>query len=161
MRGRENEKRASEFERQGQKKFKRISKNLLTNSRIYDIITTKTGEGKPHKPERDFIMKKLSMETIVNYIDTHNVEELFAIKDELTAELAKGKAKADANRAIYEEIHDAVIATLKSATAPVTAQELADETGYAKGKIVYGLTNYWGDEVVKTEGKVNTYALKA
>ena len=105
-------------------------------------------------------MKKLSMETIVNYIDTHNVEELFAIKDELTAELAKGKAKAEANRAVYDEIHDAVISVLRSATSPVTAQELADETGFARGKIVYGLTNYWGDEVVKTEGKVNTYSIK-
>ena len=52
MRGRENEKRASGFERQGQKKFKRISKNLLTNSKIYDILLMKTEEGKPHKPER-------------------------------------------------------------------------------------------------------------
>ena len=106
-------------------------------------------------------MKKLSMETLVNYINAHNVEELSTIKDELVAELSKGKAKADANRAIYEEIHDAVMRTLASATNPVTAQELAEETGYAKGKIVYGLTNYWTDEVNKIEGKVNTYTLKA
>ena len=105
-------------------------------------------------------MKKASMEAIVNYIDSHNLTELFPIKDELTAELSKGKAKADANRAIYDQIHDAVIAALTSATAPVTAQELADETGFAKGKIVYGLTNYWTDEVEKIEGKVNAYTLK-
>ena len=92
-------------------------------------------------------MKKTSMEAIVNYIDTHNVEELFTVKDELTAELSKGKEKAEANRALYDEIRK-------------TAQELADETGYAKGKIVYGLTNYWGDLVTKIEGKTNTYTLK-
>ena len=105
-------------------------------------------------------MKKISMETLVNYIDSHNVEELFAIKDELTAELSKGKAKAEANRALYDEIRDAVIEVLRSTAQPVTAQELADETGYAKGKIVYGLTNYWGDLVTKIEGKTNTYTLK-
>ena len=105
-------------------------------------------------------MKKASMETLVNYINTNGVEELFAIKDELTAELAKGKAKADANREVYAEIHDKVIATLASATAPVTAQEIADEIGIARGKIVYGLKNYWADEVVvDTTGKANTYTL--
>ncbi len=105
-------------------------------------------------------MKKISMETLVNYIDAHNVEELYTIKDELTAELSKGKEKAEANRALYNEIRDAVVEVLRSTTQPVTAQELADETGYAKGKIVYGLTNYWGDLVTKIEGKTNTYTLK-
>ena len=106
-------------------------------------------------------MKKLSMETLVNYIDSHNVEELFAIKDELTAELSKGKAKADANREVYAEIHDKVIKVLSGTTNPVTAQDLADETKVARGKIVYGLKNYWADEVVvDTTGKANTYRLK-
>ena len=105
-------------------------------------------------------MKKVTIETLVAYLNGETVTNLDEIKAELEAELNKGKEKADANRALYEEIHDAVVAALRSATAPVTAQELADETGYAKGKIVYGLRNYWAEEVVKTEGKVNTYALK-
>ena len=105
-------------------------------------------------------MKKASMEAIVNYIDTHNVEELFSVKDELTAELAKGKAKADANRAVYADIHDQVIKALTGAGKPVTAQELSDETGIARGKIAYGLNNYWtGEVVVDTTGKQNTYRL--
>ena len=105
-------------------------------------------------------MKKLSMETLVNYIDSHNVEELFAIKDELTAELAKGKAKAEANRETYAEIHDKVVEVLSGVTAPVTAQEIADETKVARGKIVYGLTKYWSDEVVRdNSGKVTKYRL--
>ena len=105
-------------------------------------------------------MKKLSMETLVNYIDSHNVEELFAIKDELTAELSKGKAKADANREIYADIHDKVIEVLSGVTAPVTAQDLANENGIARGKIVYGLTKYWPDEVVADKsGKTTTYRL--
>lgn len=101
------------------------------------------------------------MNTILSLIATIDTPEAEAVRAELTAELTKGKAKADANRAVYDEIHNAVVKVLKSATDPVTAQELADETGYAKGKIVYGLTNYWADEVEKTEGKTNTYALKA
>ena len=105
-------------------------------------------------------MKKVTIETLVAYLNGETVTNLDEIKAELEAELTTGKAKADANRAVYEEIHDAVIEVLKSASNPVTAQELADETGYAKGKIVYGLRNYWANEVEKTEGKVNTYALK-
>lgn len=105
-------------------------------------------------------MKKTSMERIIKVIDEQNITDLFDVKDELTAELAKGKAKADANRAVYAEIHDKVIKALSVATNPVTAQELADETGIARGKIVYGLTNYWADEVVvDSTGKANTYRL--
>lgn len=106
-------------------------------------------------------MRKNTIETLVAYLNGETVTNLDEIKDELEAELTKGKAKAEANRAIYEEIHDAVIEVLKNATDPVTAQELADETGFAKGKIVYGLRNYWANEVEKIEGKVNTYSLKA
>ena len=105
-------------------------------------------------------MRKNTIETLVAYLNGETVTNLDEIRDELEAELSKGKAKADANRAIYDEIHDAVILALQSATNPVTAQELADETGYAKGKIVYGLRNYWADEVEKIEGKVNSYTLK-
>ena len=101
------------------------------------------------------------MNTILSLIANIDTAEAQEVREELTAELAKGKAKADANRAIYDEIHDAVIEALKSATAPVTAQELADETGYAKGKIVYGLRNYWADEVEKDDsGKANVYSIK-
>ena len=106
-------------------------------------------------------MKKSTINAIVSYIDTNAIAELADVRAELAAELTKGEAKADANRALYAEIHDKVIAVLADATNPVTAQEIADETGCPKGKIVYGLRNYWGDEVAKIEGKVNTYTLKA
>ena len=105
-------------------------------------------------------MKKASMEALVNYIDSHNLTELFPIKDELTAELSKSKAKADANRALYEEYHDKVINAMRTAGVPVTVQELVDETGIARGKVVYGLNNYWYAEVIAdNSGKVTTYKL--
>lgn len=142
-------------------KREKIFGNLLTNYKTHDIITTKDKEKEnSYKTRKDTAMKKASMETLVNYIDSHNLTDLFTIKDELTAELSKSKVKAEANRALYDEYHDKVMKVLASATAPVTAQELADETGIARGKIVYGLTNYWSDEVVRdNSGKATMYRL--
>ena len=104
-------------------------------------------------------MKKATLQSLVNYLDGQTIENLPEIKAELEAELTKGQAKAEANRAVYADIHDKIIPVLASATAPVTAQELADETGIARGKIVYGLKNLWADEVEVIPGKTNTYRL--
>lgn len=113
-------------------------------------------------------MKKATMQFIatylsenVQYADDNEKSALESALSEINAELSKGQAQKEANQAIYAEIHDAVIEALASAENPVTAQELADETGYPKGKIVYGLSHYWGEEVNKIEGKVNSYTLKA
>jgi len=105
-------------------------------------------------------MKKSLATAILSLIETIDTPEAEEVRAEITAELNKGQAKAEANRAIYDEIHDKVIEALTTAGKPVTAQELADETGYARGKIVYGLKNYWADEViVDSTGKANTYTL--
>lgn len=113
-------------------------------------------------------MKKATMQFIATYLsenaqyaDDNEKSVLESALAEINAELSKGQAQKEANQAIYTEIHDAVVKALTSAENPVTAQELADETGYPKGKIVYGLSHYWGDEIEKIEGKVNTYTLKA
>ena len=106
-------------------------------------------------------MKKVTLETIrtalieLGYTDAD-------VLAELDAELTKGQARKDATMTAYAEMWEEVRQALTDATAPVTAQEIADETGLARGKIVYGLTHYWADEVVKdTSGKSTTYALKA
>lgn len=104
-------------------------------------------------------MKKASMEILVNYIDNNNLTDLFPIKDELTAELSKGKAKAAANRALYDEYREQIMRVLANVSNPVTAQELADETGIARGKIVYGLNNYWHADIKRIDGKTATYTL--
>ena len=106
-------------------------------------------------------MKKSTMIALVSLLNGEVIANPDEIKAELEAELNKGKAKADATQAEYAEIWDAVVKALRSATDPVTAQELADETGFSKGKIVYGLTRLWKDEVERVEGKVNAYTLKA
>ena len=106
-------------------------------------------------------MKKSVFESILSIISTIDTPEADEVRAELNAELAKGKAKADANRAVYADLHDKVMEVLTSTTAPVTAQDIADELGVARGKVVYGLTNYWADEVVKdASGKTTTYTRK-
>ena len=105
-------------------------------------------------------MKKASLQSLVSYLNGETVDNIADIKAEIEAELAKGKAKADANRAVYAELHDKVIGAVRTANAPVTAQEIADATGIARGKIVYGLTNLWSDEVtVDKSGKANLYTV--
>ena len=104
-------------------------------------------------------MKKATMNTVLSLISTIDTPEADEVRAELNAELAKGQAKADANKQAYAELHDKVMQALEVAGQPVTAPEIADEVGASRGKIVYGLTNYWSAEVVKdTTGKSTTYA---
>ena len=49
------------------------------------------------------------MNTVLSLIANIDTPEAEEVRAELTAELSKGQAKAEANRAIYAEIHDEVI----------------------------------------------------
>ena len=79
------------------------------------------------------------------------------------AEARKDEQKA-AKNAEYAEAHDVIMGVIADAVGPVTIAEIyeacKDELpeGFTKNKISYALRVYWSDEVVKTEGKVNTYA---
>ena len=121
----------------------------------------KRGEGKPHKPERELIMKKTTMQTIVNYIDTNGISELAEVRNELVAELNRGAEKAQANRELYEQAKEIVLSELGD--TPVTVAELYEAVedklpeGFTKAKVQYALGHYWESEVVKHEGKVNSY----
>ena len=126
--------------------------------RCYNEYTTE--EGKPQQTRKAIIMKKSTLQEIHDLLVNWD-ECPERLIEEINAELNKGQAKADATRKEYDEMREKVLEVLRSATAPVTAQELADETGLSKGKIVYGLSRLWMDDVVKIEGKVNTYAIKA
>ena len=111
-------------------------------------------------------MKKATMQSIVNYIDTNAVAELADVRAEIVAELAKGEAKAQANRDLYAEAHDVVITVMSKLTEPAPLTEIFAECenvlpeGMTKGKFQYAVTRLWTDEIVKTEGKVNTYSLR-
>ena len=105
-------------------------------------------------------MKKLSLVAIKNalvgfgYAD----EDILA---ELDKEINKGAEAKAKNAEAYESIHDIVMGALSA--VPVTVAELWDtiETevpdGITKGKVQYALTHLWQDEIVKIEGKPNTY----
>ena len=120
-----------------------------------------------NKPERITTMKKSSLQSIVNYIDTNAVAELADVRDEIVAELNKGAEKAQANRDLYDKAHDVVIKAMSKLTAPAPISEIFAEVenalpeGMTKGKFQYAVTRLWVDEIVKTEGKVNAYSLKA
>ena len=112
-------------------------------------------------------MKKATLKSLVSYIVENDVSELYEVKDEILAELAKDEAKAQANRDLYAEAHDVVVSALAKVSVPVTIAELYDEVsadlpnGFTKGKFQYAVSRLWTDEIVKTEGKVNAYSLKA
>ena len=96
-----------------------------------------------------------------------------AILSELNAEIEKAK-KAETRKAeqkaervnAYAEAHNVIMSVIADATAAVTVAEIYESCkdelpeGFTKNKISYALRNYWASEVVKTEGKVNTYQLK-
>ena len=112
-------------------------------------------------------MKKATMTAIVNYINDNAIEALYEARDELTAELNRGaEAKAQSN-ALYDTAKAVVMGELATATKGVTIGELYEAVeadlpeGFTKGKLQYAVTRLWKDEIVRTEGKVNTYALKA
>ena len=112
-------------------------------------------------------MKKSTMNSILSLIATIDTPEAEMVRAEVTAELNKGAEKAQANRDLYASAHDAVIGALADATAPVPMSELWEAVegrlpeGMTKGKVQYAVTRLWSDEIVKTEGKVNAYSLKA
>ena len=104
------------------------------------------------------------MNTILSLIADMTSADAELVRSELTAELNKGAEKAQANRELYELAKDIVLNALSS--TPVTLAELYDEIkselpeGFTKNKVQYALSHYWENEVVKTEGKVNTYSAK-
>jgi len=110
-------------------------------------------------------MKKVTMNTILSLISSIDTAEAEQVRAELNAELNKGAAKAEANRALYDAAKEVVIGALSE--TPVTAAELFDEVkdnlpeGFTKAKVQYALTHYWEADVTKIEGSPNTYAAKA
>ena len=107
-------------------------------------------------------MKKATMKTLVDYIVTNGIEELYPVRDELYAELNRGAEKADANRKLYDSAREIVLDVIPK-TTPVTVAEIFEAvenklpSGFTKAKVQYALGHYWDKDVVKHEGKVNSY----
>ena len=109
-------------------------------------------------------MKKSSLLSLVSYINGEAVDNIAEIKAEIEAELSKGAEAKAVNDAIYAEAKATVMAVLDKLTAPATLAEIYTEAedllpeGFTKGKFQYAMTRLWADDVVKTEGKPNTYS---
>ena len=138
------------------------SKNLLTNPKIHDILTTKDEvKENTKKPERTFVMKKVTLETIRTALTDFGYTDT-AVLAELDAELNKGAEEKAARAAAYEGIHDIVVDNLTD--TPVALNDLWGEIegdvtakGMTKHNVQYALNNLWQDEIVKIAGKPNTY----
>ena len=106
-------------------------------------------------------MKKATMNTIVNFINDNAIEALYEVRDELMAELNKGAEQKAQNAELYDAAKAVVMSELGD--TPVTIGELYDAVagdlpeGFTKGKLQYAVTRLWKDEIVRIEGKVNTY----
>ena len=141
------------------------NKKFLTNSKISDIINTKSGR-KTAQTRKVNVMKKLSLETIYSFLsDNGFAEDYSEIMDELRKEITKGDAQKAKNAEEYVAVKPIIFGALTD--TPVTIGELYEEIknslpeGFSKSKVQYAITRRWADEVTKTEGKVNTYSRKA
>ena len=105
-------------------------------------------------------MKKLSLVAIKNALVGFGFEDA-EILAELEKEITKGDAQKAKNAEAYDAIHDIVVNALSA--VPVTVAELWESIesevpeGITKGKVQYALNHLWGNEIVKIEGKPNTY----
>jgi len=110
-------------------------------------------------------MKKTSYEAIYNALTAINYDNAEVMED-LRKELNRG-AEAKAKKASeYDQAKPFVFEALRVAGKPVTVAEIFEHCenelpeGFTKARIQYGLSHQWAEEVVKTEGKVNSYQLK-
>lgn len=115
-------------------------------------------------------MKKVTMQYLVNLMndqiglnggEAETDAEYVAARDELVAELNRGADAKAKNAEAYEAVHDLIVGNL--ADVPCTCAELYEvikdklPNDMGKGKVQYALNNLWQDEIVKIEGKPNTY----
>lgn len=116
-------------------------------------------------------MKKATMNAIVNYLtdnlsyaDESEKELLQTMIAELNAELNKDAELKAENAKAYEAVKPLVLEALTGAEA--TIGELYEAVkgklpeGFTKGKLQYAVTQLWKGELVRHEGKVNSYSVK-
>ena len=117
-------------------------------------------------------MKKATMTALVNYLndmiamnggEADTEEFIVNARDEMTAELSKGAEEKARNAELYDSAKAVVMDELALTDKAVTISELYDAVadnlpeGFTKGKLQYAVTRLWKDEIVRIEGKVNTY----
>lgn len=110
-------------------------------------------------------MTKNTLQTVASVLNslTTTDEAIIAARDAINAEIAKGEAKAQANREMYSEAKDVVMAIL-STDEPMTVAQIYEackdnlpET-FSKSKVQYGIREYWADEIVKHDNGKNAFS---
>lgn len=105
-------------------------------------------------------MKKSVFETIRTALTDLGYDNA-EILAELDKEINRGADTKAKNLEVYESFHELLVSNLSD--SPATCSEIyeaiANELpeGVTKGKVQYALTHLWQDEIVKIEGKPNTY----
>lgn len=111
-------------------------------------------------------MTKNTMNAIFAALTNVDFENKTEIMAELEKELNRGAAEREAKAAAYEAARPVVLEAMRVIGSPATVADIFTEAekelpkGFTKNKVQYGLLHYWNDSVVKTEGKVNLYAVK-
>lgn len=115
-------------------------------------------------------MTKTTLLTVAAILNTLTLttEADVAARDAINAEIAKGEAKAQANREMYGEAKEVVMAAI-STEEPMTVAQIYEACksdlpeGFSKSKVQYGVREYWADELVKHDNGKNafTYTKKA
>ena len=106
-------------------------------------------------------MKKNTLSTIYSALLDAGYESTDPIMEEIAKEINRGAEAKAKNAEAYEALHDYIVDELTD--TPCTVAELWDvikddvPEGTTKGKVQYALTHLWQDEIVKIEGKPNTY----
>ena len=105
-------------------------------------------------------MKKVTLIAIKDALTGYGYADADVLS-ELNHEINRGEDAKAKNAEAYESIHSLIVDTLSD--TPVTCGELWEAiendvpAGITKGKVQYALTHLWQDEIVKIEGKPNTY----
>ena len=108
-------------------------------------------------------MKNTIYEPMLTLIEGNESAEATEVREAINAELNKGAEQKAQNAALYEEAKTIVMDELGKATEAVTIGELYDAVadnlpeGFTKGKLQYAVTRLWTADIVRIEGKVNTY----
>ena len=106
-------------------------------------------------------MKKATMNAIIATLNAIDFENKDAIMAELNAEINRGADAKAQKWAEYDAVKPVVLDALSD--TPVTIAELYDAVrdelpdGFTRGKLQYAVTKLWVDEIVKIDGKPNTY----
>ena len=106
-------------------------------------------------------MKKASLSAVYSALKSIDFDS--EILAEIQKELNKGEEQKAKNAKAYEDIHDLIMNALAMTDVPVTCADVYESiesnlpVGMTKSKVQYALSHLWQDEIVKIEGKPNTY----